>query len=75
MRDNRYQPQLNELLGCSPRVVVALGQLQPKFCGILFTLFCRTPRPTKQSSRTRARVMAVNVEPAWLSFLCPRPSA
>ena len=31
MRDNRYQPQLNELLGCSPRVVVALGQLQPKW--------------------------------------------
>ena len=31
MRDNRYQPQLNELLGCSPHVVVALGQLQPKW--------------------------------------------
>ena len=31
MCDNRYQPQLNELLGCSPRVVVALGQLQPKW--------------------------------------------
>ena len=31
MCDNRYQPQLNELLGCSPRVVVALGQLQRKW--------------------------------------------
>ena len=32
MRDNRYQPQLNELLGyCSPCVVVALGQLQRKW--------------------------------------------
>ena len=28
MCDSRYQPRLNELLGCSPRVVVALGQLQ-----------------------------------------------
>ena len=31
MRENRCQPRLNELLGCSPRVVVALGQLQPKW--------------------------------------------
>ena len=31
MRDNRYQSRLIELLGCSPRVVVALGQLQPKW--------------------------------------------
>ena len=31
MRENRCQPRLNELLSCSPRVVVALGQLQPKW--------------------------------------------
>ena len=31
MRDNRCQPRLNELLGCSPRVVVALGRLQPEW--------------------------------------------
>ena len=31
MRDNRYQPRLIELLGCSPHVVVALGQLQRKW--------------------------------------------
>ena len=30
-RRRRYQLRLNELLGCSPRVVVALGQLQPKW--------------------------------------------
>ena len=44
-------------------------------CGILLPETCPDPRPTKQSSRTRARVMAVNVEPAWLSLWYPRPLA
>ena len=31
MRDNRCLPRLNELQGCSPRVVVTLGRLQPEW--------------------------------------------
>ena len=46
-------------------------------CGILFTKFGQDPRPTssRPALERASNLMAVNVEPAWLSRLCPRPSA
>ena len=52
MRDNRYQPQLNELLGCSPRVVVALGQLQRAQAAAAVAAHARSASIARVSSST-----------------------